>query len=99
MSRASAMMAEAEILRYERNVEQALRRMARRTNHEVATVDTPLSELLESEDGSLDDWAVRNETIRKFFSYLLGDGPHPAQVLRRLYAIGAHMMIPPFSLL
>lgn len=91
--------AAAEILEYERNVATALRRLARRTNYEPATSDTPLYAVIEAEEGQLDEWGIRNETVRTLFAYLLGDGPHPAQVLRRLYAIGSHMMIEPFCLL
>lgn len=93
------MSAEADVLRYERQVNQALRQMQHRTNYEPATVDTPLDALLASESGDLDEWGVRNETIRGFFEYILADGPHPAQILRRIFAIGAHMMIEPFCLL
>lgn len=88
--------AAAEILQYERDVNVALRRLARRTRYEPASNETPLSRLLETEDGALDEWGIRNETIRTFFDYILADGPHPAQILRRLYAVGSHMMIRPF---
>ena len=89
-----------EILDYEREVAEALRRLRRRTKYEPATVDTPMYDVLgASVDGSLDEWSIRNETVRKLFEYFLGDGPHPAQILRRIFAIGAHMMIEPFCLL
>lgn len=88
--------ASAEILRYEREVNEALRRFSRRTNYEPVTTETPLSHLLETEDGALDEWGIRNEAVRKFFEYILADGPHPAAILRRLYAAGSHMMIRPF---
>ncbi|MEQ1862454.1 MAG: hypothetical protein ABMA13_21255 [Chthoniobacteraceae bacterium] len=88
--------AAGEILQYERAVTEALRRMARRTHYEPASVDTPLSALVEGEDGMLDEWGIRNETIRKFFEYLTADGPEPWQIMRRLYAAGSHMMQRPF---
>ena len=77
----------------------ALRSLKRRTNYEPSAVDTPLYQLLEAEEGNLDEWGIRNEAIRTFFAYLLADGPHPAQILRRLFACGSHMMIEPFCLL
>jgi hypothetical protein len=93
--------AAAEILRYEREVSAVMKQMARRTHYEPATADTPVSELMRSEgdmDGltEMETWAIRNETIRRFFEFILADGPEPCQVLRRLYAAGSHMMIRPF---
>jgi hypothetical protein len=99
LSRARVRAEHAEILQYEREVRDALRLMARRTRYEPASADTPLSALLAGEDGMLDEWAVRNETIRTFFAFLLVDGPEPHKVMRRLYTVAAHMMIEPFCLL
>lgn len=67
--------------------------------HAAAAKDgMPLDELVGS-DGDLELWAIRNETVRKFFTYVAQDGLHLADVLKRLFAVGAHMGIPPFSLL
>ncbi len=94
-----AKSAAEELLHYERGVNAALRRLRNRTHYEPATDHTPLHALIEAEGGELDEWGIRNESLRKLFAYLLGDGPHPAQILRRLYAVGSHMMIEPFCLM
>lgn len=96
LARARARAAEDEILRYERNVNEALRTMSQRAHYEATTVDTPLSDVIDGEDGMLDEWGVRNETLRAFFDFLTADGPEPWKVMRRLFLAGDHMMIEPF---
>ena len=90
-----------EILDYERRVNAALRSLHGRTGFEPTAVEsrTPLSSLLESEEGELDEWAVRRETVKRMFDFLLADGPEPHQILRRLFALGSHMGVEPFCLL
>jgi hypothetical protein len=39
---------------------------------------------------------IQDETMARAFQFFIADGIHPAQVLRRLYALGAHMVISPF---
>jgi len=55
--------------------------------------------LLESEEGQLDEWAIKNETARAILLWIASDGPHPAAILRRIYLLGDHMMVPPYCLL
>lgn len=88
-----------EILEYEREVNTALRRLHNRTKWEPTEERTPLDALLEVEDGSLEEWAIRSETIRRMFNYFVADGIRPSEVLGRVYAVGAHMAIEPFCLL
>ena len=91
--------AAAAILRYEAEVNTALRRFHKRTHYEPTTDETPLDALLASEEGMLDEWAVKRETAMALLLWLAADGPHPAALLRRLYLMGDHMMIEPYCLL
>jgi hypothetical protein len=85
-----------EVLAYEQRVDEQLRKFYNRTEWEPSTDQTPLSHLLASEDGQLDEWAIQAETARRLLSWIAADGPHPAQLLRRLYLLGDHMMIQPY---
>lgn len=88
-----------EIADYEAEVNEALHKFYNRERTwEPCTEQTPLHSLLESEDGSLDEWGIRRETVLRMFDYFCAEGPHIAKVMRRVYALGAHMAIPPFSL-
>jgi len=91
--------AAAAVLRYEEEVNTALRRFHKRTHYEPTTDETPLDALLASEEGMLDEWAVKRETAMALLLWLAADGPHPAALLRRLYLMGDHMMIEPYCLL
>lgn len=90
-----------EMCALERNTHEALRAMAARTGYEAAHLDVSLESVFHpdmlSED--LEEWGIRCDTIRRFFSYLAADGPETWQILRRLFVIGAHMSIEPFCLL
>ena len=88
--------AAAEILQYEREVNAALKSLKRRTDYQVPDAKTPLSELMATDEGALDEWGVRNETVRRLLIYLAQDGPDPRDVMRNLYAVGAHMGVAPF---
>lgn len=87
---------EQEAARYEADVQSALQIVGRRRSYEQTTEDTPLTQLLASEEGQLDEWAVKNETALTLLGWLAADGPHPAQVLRRVYLLGNHLMVSPF---
>jgi hypothetical protein len=80
----------------ERDIADGLKRFHNRTHWEPTTEHTPLDSILAAEDNGTDEWEVKRETVIRIFSYLVADGPHPAAVLRRLYALGAHMAIRPF---
>jgi len=88
-----------EILEYEKGVNTALKRFYERTHYEATTDQTPLDALLASEEGVLDEWAVKRETAMAVLLWIAADGPHPAALLRRLYLMGDHMMIEPYCLL
>jgi hypothetical protein len=92
-----------DIVNFERAVQareldarEALRRMHNRTHWEPTTEHTPLDSILAAEDDGSDEWAERKQTVSRIFAFFLADGPHPAEVLRRVYALGAHMAIRPF---
>lgn len=82
---------------YERDVNTALKKVARRTHYEQVTEETPLSALLESESGDLDEWALRGATIRALGNYCSQDGPEPWKVMRLFYAVMLHMGIDPYA--
>src|SRR5688572_134352 len=91
---------EKEIADYERDVNTSLRRFHNRTNWEPTEHKTPLDALMAlEEDGSLEEWSVRADTIKQMFTYFVADGIRPSEVLGRVYAVGAHMGIEPFCLL
>jgi hypothetical protein len=102
-------LTEEEILQArEEEISAGLMRFQGRTRWEPTSEETPahelsrkegmpLNELLEAQDGELAEWATRLETIRAFFRYITFEGIDPVEVLRRLYAVGSHMGIPPFD--
>lgn len=88
---------EREIAEYEREVCSALKRFHNRTNWEPTEHKTPLDALMAvEEEGSLEEWSVRADTIKQMFMYFVADGIRPSEVLGRVYAVGAHMGIEPF---
>ena len=91
--------AAVEILAYEKRVNAALRSMHKRTHWEPANDVTPLHHLLASEDQTLDEWGVINETARRILGWIGAEGGNPGAILRRVFALGDHMMIEPFCLL
>jgi hypothetical protein len=49
---------------------------------------TPLDELLAREGGEeVEEHLIRLEAFRRLLEYFFGDGPHPGQVIRRVFAI------------
>jgi hypothetical protein len=84
---------EKQVAKRDREAAEGLRRFHNRTHYEATTEFTPLDSLIGSEEGNRDD---RRETINRIFGFLIAKGPHPAEVLRRLFALGAHMGISPF---
>jgi hypothetical protein len=86
-----------EIVEYERDVSTALKQLYSRTRWEPAEEKTPLDALIATEEsGSLEEWGIRADAIKQMFNYFLADGVRPSEVLGRVYAVGAHMAIPPF---
>lgn len=88
--------AEQEVKAYEAQVYEALKSFHKRTHYEPTTEQTPVDVLLASEDGTLDEWAVIRETALKIMLWIASGGPHPAELLKRLYLLGDHMMISPY---
>ena len=81
----------------EAEVQEGLKRFYNRTHWEPCTDDTPLSQLMASEEGTLDEWAVIRETGVRMLEWIASGGPHPAELLKRLFALGAHMYVAPFN--
>lgn len=54
---------------------------------ESATTYTPLSALLQSEDGDTEEAQIRAEAIGAFIDFVLQRGPHPAHALKNFYAV------------
>ncbi len=48
---------------------------------------TPLSALLESEEDSTIEAAMRGEILGGFIDFVLQDGPHPADCMKNFYAV------------
>lgn len=66
----------------------------------VFTVDVPARDLISVLRAIRQaEVEMRLLTTRRLFDYFKGDGIHPSDVLRRVYASGNHMGIEPFSLL
>jgi hypothetical protein len=81
---------------HEIRIQQALQAAAiRRGLPEVPDHKTPLSTLLEAEDGSAEgDLAkIRREVVAQFLGLCFQDGIHPASAMKNLYAI-AHALSP-----
>jgi len=85
-----------DVAEFERRALAALRRSAARHHYEPPSSEVSLSEILQSEEGTLSDWGARHDTIRRLFSFMSSDGSSPRDVVRKFYVIGAHMMIEPF---
>jgi hypothetical protein len=91
--------AQQEIDDYEAEVNSALKNFALRERYEPATEETPLSALLETDSGDLDEWALRAETIRGIGNYCAQSGPEPWRVMQLFYALMVHMGVKPYCLL
>lgn len=49
---------------------------------------TPIDEMISREDGEpLDEYLMRVEAMRDLMGYFFADGPHPAAVLKRVFAV------------
>ena len=88
---------QAQVEAREAEVQEGLKRFYTRTHWEPCTEDTPLSALMATEEGERDEWAVRNETGVRLLEWIASGGPHPAELLKRLFALGAHMYVAPFN--
>jgi hypothetical protein len=97
---AKAELTEAQLIaRREEEIQEGLVRFAGRKRYEPCTEETPLSALLGPDaeaENDLQEWAIRNEAIRRLAQYVCQDGPHPCEVLKKLYAVFGHMGIAPF---
>jgi hypothetical protein len=103
--------AELAIAEAERETNEALRRVYAKTHFTPSDDKTPLDELLASEQApkcphckgeieahaDLEHWMIRNETARRLFEYFCQDGLELHNVIRNVYAVGAHMGLPPWS--
>lgn len=76
---------------HEKRIESLLRRKAaeRGSQAEAVTTYTPLSALLQAEDGADDEQAAaaRSEVLGMMIDFTLQNGPHPAAVLKNFYAL------------
>jgi hypothetical protein len=70
-----------------------------RSHFAPAAVKMTLAELLGAEDGSLEEWGIIQDTVRRFVIYCGQDGAHPASAMRVFYAVAAQMGVEPFCLL
>jgi hypothetical protein len=96
-----------EIEAYEERVNKALRKKPR----EAFTTETALEKIFASEESprcphcageiepphELEEWGIRNETIRRLSEFVCQDGLEPWKVLRNIYAVFAHMSLEPWS--
>lgn len=82
---ATAYDAEAAI--HEQRIHTVLARVYRAGGYEAVDNRTPLSELLAAEDDAEDEREVRREGFRQALIYLFDDGPHPAAVVKRAFAM------------
>lgn len=104
--------AERAISEYDSEVTTALRKLHRRTGSgEAVEEKTPLDAIFAIEaaakchncgvpvesDHDLEEWGVRNETIRRVAAYCAQDGLQPWNVVRNLYAIFSHMGLAPWT--
>lgn len=98
------MTAQEEVDAYEAEVNDALRTMRERTRYEPSFDETPVGEVIKIEEPDEDEesraarWETIRETALKLMLWIGAEGGHPATLLKRLVAIGDHMMIEPFCL-
>jgi hypothetical protein len=59
-----------------------------RSGHEAIDTHTPLDALMREEEGMpADERVVRAEAFRAILADFFADGPHPAKVMRRVFAL------------
>lgn len=75
-----------EVQAHEARINDVLRGVCAVRTPELVEARTPLSELIESEDGEDDDDRHRRD-LGMIMAYFFADGPHPAQVVRRVFAV------------
>lgn len=87
----------------EANISAALRSYhARGGQCEPICEDMPFDEILlaesDGEEGEPGEYerAQRRAAIRALFRYLTAEGPNPLKIMKRLYAIGRGLNVPPF---
>lgn len=88
--------AAAEIVKYEKDVREGLRRIYRKQWQPV-DLKTPLDELMAAEDGQLEEWSYKADVIKRMFEYFVQDGLEPCNVMQNVYAVAAHMHLEPWA--
>jgi hypothetical protein len=78
---------DADTTHHEQRIHTVLARVYRAGGYEAVEHRTPLSELLAAEDETEDERELRREGFRRALIYLFGDGPHPAAVCKRAFAL------------
>lgn len=96
------MVGKSDMAVHEANMRAASDSFFERSNYEGIDTNMPFDELLAAEEELPDDISdeevryIRSAAIRALYRYLLGEGPHPLKVMKRLYAVGAGLLIEPF---
>jgi hypothetical protein len=87
---------------FDASITAAMRSFHARGGRELIVEDMPFDEILsaesDGEEGEAGEYerAQRRAAIRAIFRYLTAEGPHPLKIMKRLYAIGRGLNIPPF---
>jgi hypothetical protein len=102
---------EIEIADYEHRVTEGLRRIYKRTRFEPSEEKTPCDAIMANEEAphcphckeaiemphELEEWGIRNETVRRMFQLFCQSGLEPWNVMREVFAIATHMGLEPWS--
>lgn len=99
-----------EIVEHEHEVRAGLAKVYAKNKFVATEEKTPLDSLLADEESpkcphckepiesqaALEQWAIRNETIRRMYEFFAQDGPELINVLRNVYAAGAYFRLEPW---
>jgi hypothetical protein len=99
-----------EIVEHRDQVAEGLRKIYAKSHFVATDEKTPLDSLLADEESpkcphckeaieapaALEQWAIRNETIRVLYQFFAQDGPELQNVLRNVFAVGAYFRLEPW---